>query len=146
MRLTLLCRRNWGKHNAQDFCVFTFMHLAEDTLSKATIQDIHLFFVSMYDPNNSTDLYWWSLLQADQWSGALSGHRDWGLQKVHHTWREQNERLTLHLNRAQNDCTTHVNSSHSPRTIRRSCMPSIAHIQRMLQETEKTLSTLRGVL
>lgn len=59
---------------------------------------------------------------------------------------EQNELLTLHLNRAQNDCTTSRKLITHSQNHQEVLQAQYSTYTRMLQETEKTLSTLRGVL
>lgn len=58
---------------------------------------------------------------------------------------EQNERLTLRLNRAQNDCTTSRKLITHSQNHQEVLQAQYSTYTRMLQETEKTLSTLRGV-
>uniref|UniRef100_A0A8C2FQT9 Coiled-coil domain containing 40 n=1 Tax=Cyprinus carpio TaxID=7962 RepID=A0A8C2FQT9_CYPCA len=57
---------------------------------------------------------------------------------------EQNERLTLRLNRAQNDCTTSRKLITHSQNHQEVLQAQYSTYTRMLQETEKTLSTLRG--
>uniref|UniRef100_A0A671PZ20 Coiled-coil domain-containing protein 40 n=1 Tax=Sinocyclocheilus anshuiensis TaxID=1608454 RepID=A0A671PZ20_9TELE len=59
---------------------------------------------------------------------------------------EQNERLTLRLNRAQNDCTTSRKLITHSQNHQEVLQAQYSTYTRMLQETEKTLSTLREVL
>uniref|UniRef100_A0A672QVJ8 Coiled-coil domain-containing protein 40 n=1 Tax=Sinocyclocheilus grahami TaxID=75366 RepID=A0A672QVJ8_SINGR len=59
---------------------------------------------------------------------------------------EQNERLTLRLNRAQNDCTTSRKLIAHSQNHQEVLQAQYSTYIRMLQETEKTLSTLREVL
>ncbi|XP_016370198.1 coiled-coil domain-containing protein 40-like [Sinocyclocheilus rhinocerous] len=56
---------------------------------------------------------------------------------------EQNERLTLRLNRAQNDCTTSRKLITHSQNHQEVLQAQYSTYTRMLQETEKTLSTLR---
>lgn len=59
---------------------------------------------------------------------------------------EQNERLTLHLNQAQADCSTsHKLITHS-QNHQEVLQAQYSNYTHMLQETEKTLGTLRMVL
>ncbi|XP_051567998.1 coiled-coil domain-containing protein 40 [Myxocyprinus asiaticus] len=57
---------------------------------------------------------------------------------------EQNERLTLRLNRAQTDCTTSRKLITQSQNHQEILQAQYSTYTRMLQETEKTLSTLRG--
>lgn len=59
---------------------------------------------------------------------------------------EQNELLTLRLNRARNDCTTSRKLITHSQNNQEVLQAQYITYTRMLQETEKTLSTLRGVL
>uniref|UniRef100_A0A673JWD2 Coiled-coil domain containing 40 n=1 Tax=Sinocyclocheilus rhinocerous TaxID=307959 RepID=A0A673JWD2_9TELE len=59
---------------------------------------------------------------------------------------EQNERLTLRLNRAQNECTTSRKLITHSQNHQEVLQAQYSTYTRMLQETEKTLSTLREVL
>lgn len=59
---------------------------------------------------------------------------------------EQNERLTLRLNRAQNDCTTSRKLITHSQNHQEVLQAQYSTYTRMLQETEKILSTQRGVL
>lgn len=59
---------------------------------------------------------------------------------------EQNEHLTLHLNRAQNDGTTSRKLITHSQNHQEVLQAQYSTYTQTLQETEKTLSTLREVL
>lgn len=59
---------------------------------------------------------------------------------------EQNECLTLCLNRGQTDCTTSRKLITNSQNLQEVLQAQFSTYTRILQETEKTLSTLHGVL